>query len=338
MSGVEAFCVHLESGKARFSGAILVDFGDPEGERAALAASVTLHVCWGDALLRVSGADAQAFLQGQLSNDVGELDGARGQLTSWCTPQGRVLATFVAWREQDDYVLQLPLELAQPVRARLERFILRSRVKIADASAERIVFGIGGPGAAARLARASPALPAAPMQMVDAGGGAKAAMLRPDLYQLVVPLELAQRWWDVLAEQARPCGASGWHWRRVQACLPVVTAATQDRFVPQMLDLERVGAVSFTKGCYPGQEIVARAQYRGEVKRRLFRVHAATEAMQVAQDVMVEGRAAGSIVNCARAPSGGSAALAVLQVEAAERSDLALAGTQHPVVVDGACH
>src|SRR4029453_9620859 len=136
MSSVDTFRIHLESGGGQFSGDILARWGETDREHAALTHGVTLHAFWGDGLLRVSGADAQAFLQSQLSNDIEEVDSARAQLTTWCTPQGRVLAILMAWRDHDDYLLQLPQELVEPVRKRLERFILRSRVRLSDASAE----------------------------------------------------------------------------------------------------------------------------------------------------------------------------------------------------------
>jgi folate-binding protein YgfZ len=338
MSSVDSFRTHLEAVGGQFSQAILAHWGDAEGERAALAGGVTLHACWGDGLLRASGADAQAFLQSQLSNDIRELDSARAQLTTWCTPQGRVLAILLAWREHDDYLLQIPHELVEPVRQRLQRFVLRSRVTLAEASAERIVIGIGGAGAHDTLAAVFTAVPSQPMHIAEAGSGVHVTMIRPQLYQVAVPRVEAARVWDVLAQRACPGTAAGWHWRRIHSCLPVVTVATQDRFVPQMLDLERIGAVSFSKGCYPGQEIVARSQYRGEVKRRLFRVHADIDAMTAGQDVLAQGAPAGAIVNAAPAPTGGWDALAVLQVEAAERGSLELAGSDAAVRVAAACH
>ena len=99
-------------------------------------------------------------------------------------------------------------------------------------------------------------------------------MHEQELFEIVVPVRHWSNVWNHLAGRARPAGSDGWRWRLIAAGIPVVTAATQEQFVPQMANLEQLGAVSFTKGCYPGQEIVARAQYRGEVKRRLFRLHA----------------------------------------------------------------
>jgi folate-binding protein YgfZ len=329
------FRAHLRSRGARFVEGIVADFGDLLAEREALGQAATLHPLCADGLIRVSGPDARDFLQSQLSNDIDELDAERAQLTTWCSPQGRMLATFLAWREQEDYLLQLPLELVAQVRARLERFVLRARVRLLDASGSHALAGIGGPGAAAALEASFGAAPAGPMRRSAPGGGAVLIALRDDLYHLVLTPDSAQGSWDDLSARARPAGTPGWTWRCIAACLPSITAATQDRFVPQMAGMERIGAISFSKGCYPGQEIVARSQYLGQVKRRLFRVHAAQLAP--GQDILAGGGIAGTVVNAAPAPRGGHDALAVLQVDAAVRTDLTVANGAG-VRVAAACH
>jgi folate-binding protein YgfZ len=337
MTNIETpFHLHLHSRNARFAGAGVAHFGDAQGELAALSAGPTLHPLTTDGLLRVSGADAQAFLQGQLSNDIRALGPARAQLTTWCTPQGRMLATFLAWREDGDYWLQLPLELASTVHARLQRYVLRAQVTLADASASRALLGLAGPGAQDAVAALLDAVPTGPMQIVERAG-ARAVMLRAGLYQLVVPAEQSADAWDRIAQHARPAGTHGWDWHRIQACLPTITAATQDRFTPQMADQDRLGAVSFSKGCYPGQEIVARTQYLGQVKRRLFRVHAEASAMSAGQDILSGGSVVGTLLNAAPAPHGGSDGLAVLQLDASGRA-LALGEPRSALTVTAACH
>jgi tRNA-modifying protein YgfZ len=339
-SGADArgwFRSHLLSRGARFAGDIVVDFGDLQAEREALEHAATLHPLCADGLIRVNGPDAREFLQSQLSNDIGELDAKRAQLTTWCSAQGRMLATFLAWREQEDYLLQLPLELVAPVKARLERFVLRARVRLHDASGTRALAGIGGPGAAVVLEAGFGAAPAEPMGLSEAGPGAVLIALRDNLYQIALAPDSAQASWDDLSARARPAGTPGWTWRRIAACLPSITAATQDRFVPQMADMERIGAISFSKGCYPGQEIVARSQYLGQVKRRLFRVHAAQAQLAPGQDILAGSAIAGTLVNAAAAPRGGHDALAVLQLDAAARADLTMTDGAAVRVV-AACH
>ena len=130
----------------------VLHFGDPEGERAALAASPTVHPLFDWSILRAAGADAAAFLQGQLSNDVGMLDASHAQLSTYCTAQGRMLANLVVWHDAPDYFLRLPAEIAEGVRSRLQKYILRAAVTLADAGSELRLLGLGGPGASAALA------------------------------------------------------------------------------------------------------------------------------------------------------------------------------------------
>jgi hypothetical protein len=333
----DPFNAHLAAQqRATFADSLVTDFGDAAGERAALARDRTVHPLTADGLIRVTGTAARTFLQGQLSNDLYDLDRSRAQLTTWCSAQGRMLASFLAWRDGDAYLLQLPRELLAATRGRLARFVLRADVALVEATADLVLIGLGGPRADEVLASVLPQPPSAPMEMSEDSAGTRAIMLAADLYQLAVQADRAVSVWQALARSARPAGTLGWDWRRIRACLPTITTPTQDKFVPQMADMERIGAVSFTKGCYPGQEVVARAQYRGQVKRRLFRIEAASGALAPGQELAAaDGTPAGSVVNAAPAPSGGSEALAVLQIEAAAG---ALRAGDAAVRVLGSCH
>ena len=315
----------------RASGAVLDaasvrHFGDPDRERAALATTPTVHPLVDWSVLRAGGADAAAFLQGQLSSDVGMLDATRAQLSTYCTAQGRVLADLVVWSEADHYCLMLPTDIAAGVRSRLQKFVLRAAVTLADATAQLRLVGLGGAGASAALAGLVDHVPAAPMAAVR---GTDTMVIRLHEEELFVVAVTPAQWgavWSRLTTSARPAGTNGWRWRLIHAGLPVITAATQDQFVPQMANLEELGAISFTKGCYPGQEIVARAQYRGEVKRRLFRLHAPVAEPAAGQPVFQAGAAApcGTVVNAAPAPHSGFDMLAVLSVAAAAAGGLRL--------------
>jgi hypothetical protein len=326
-------------GDLRGSGAVVdatrvLHFGEPEAERAALAASPTLHPLVDWSLLRAAGADAEAFLQGQLSNDVGMLDTSHAQLSTYCTAQGRMLATILLWHDAPDYFLQLPAEIAEGVRARLQRYIMRTAVTLADMTPHVRLLGLGGPGASAALAGLVDPPPAAPMAIVR---GQEVMVIRvheQELFEIVVPPRHWSAVWKHLTGMARPAGTDGWRWRLIRAGIPVVTAATQEQFVPQMANLEQLGAVSFTKGCYPGQEIVARAQYRGEVKRRLFRLHATHAAPAAGQPVFQPGEhaACGTVLDAAPAPAGGFDLLAVVSISAVEAGDLRLGGADGPVL------
>lgn len=326
-------------GDLRGSGAVVdaarvLHFGDPDAERAALAASPTVHPLLDWSILRVAGADAAAFLQGQLSNDIGMLDTSHAQLSTYCTAQGRMLATALLWQEAPDYFLQLPAEIAGGIRTRLQKYIMRAAVTLADMTPHLRLLGLGGAGAEAALAGLVDAPPATPMAIAR---GREVMVIRvheQELFEIVVPPHRWSSVWQHLAARACPGGEDGWRWRLIRAAIPVVTTATQEQFVPQMANLEQLGAISFTKGCYPGQEIVARAQYRGEVKRRLFRLHAPYAAAAAGQPVFQSGEHAssGTVLDAAPAPGGGFDLLAVLSISAAEAGDLRLGGPDGPVL------
>ena len=258
-----------------------------------------------NAVLSVSGDDAAAFLQGQLTNDVEALGVNRAQWNGWCSPKGRLLATFLLVRRPDGYLLMLPAEIAGPIAKRLGMFVLRSKVKIADVSDRYARRGIIG-------RRAGPA----PMEVVE-DEGAILVGLEPGRIVALMPPERA------LTPNA---GADAWELAAIRAGVPTITAATQEAFVPQMANFELVGGVSFKKGCYPGQEIVARMQYRGGLKRRMAIAHVdGTERPQPGQGVYSAAfgeQAAGTIVNAAPAPEGGFDALVVAQIESLDRRDL----------------
>ncbi|HEU5282775.1 MAG TPA: folate-binding protein [Burkholderiales bacterium] len=320
---------HLRRRGAHFEGDEPAHFGRPDEERAAVASGTTLHALTTEALLEVTGEDARSFLQAQLSNDVEALSATRAQLSTYCTPQGRMLASLLVWRGADAFLLQLPAELAPSIRTRLQRYVLRARVKLTDASERWAVLGVAGTQARAVLEAAFGAAPPERMGKLDSERTSVICLGR-ELYQVVVPADGATAQWDRLAGPARPSGSQWWRWRLIQANLPVITAATSELFVPQMANMDVLGGVNFDKGCYPGQEIVARAQYRGQVKRRLFRLHAETGAPRPGQALFAPQSAAavGTVVNAAPAPAGGFDILAVLQEERAQRSAALCLGSE----------
>jgi len=327
------FEADLRERGAVLSGTQVQYFADRDAELAALPRISTVHPLLSDGLLRVSGADAGTFLQGQLTNDVGELDGDRAQLTAYCTPQGRMLASLLAWHDDDGYLLQLPRELCDGIRTRLQRYVLRARVKIVDETTSKILIGVGGPGTGNLLAEVFDEAP--PPMAKFASSDATIIGLGPDLFELVTDASIAISVWDRVARHARPAGSPAWQWRLIGAPIPVITAATQEQFVPQMANLEQLGAVNFTKGCYPGQEIVARSQYRGEVKRRLFRFHVDTQAAAAGQSIYpadAAAQAVGVVVNAAPAPAGGCDMLAVVRTDQVETSGLRLGTTDGPAL------
>ena len=198
-------------------------------------------------LLSVTGADARGFLHAQLTNDISKLPADRSALAGWCTAKGRLLATMLVIPSPDGFLLQLARDLAPAVAKRLSMFILRSKVKVADESDAWEQYGVWKGLPAVTWDGGSVSVPVGSLRHLRIGKG-----LSPDCSR---------------KEQ-------DWTLEEIRAGRPWISAATQDQFVPQMVNLEQIGGVDFQKGCYPGQEIVARAQYRGEVKRRMVRVQA----------------------------------------------------------------
>ena len=271
-------------------------------------------------LLQASGSDARAFLHAQLTNDIEGLAAEQARYAGWCSAKGRLLASFLVVPHADGYLLQLSRDLAPAVAKRLSMFILRSRVKIGDASDAWSQFGLWGDGAEAALAEFGLAPPEHQL-VVARHENMLAVRVATQRYLLLAPI----------AERARIGALPGasveslWTLEEIRSGRPLITQATQDQFVPQMVNYERFGAVDFQKGCYPGQEIVARAQYRGQVKRRMVRVRTPLP-LRPGQHLYSDdlpGQASGTVVNAA-----GDEALAVVQVSTLEQG-VALRAESH---------
>ena len=288
-----------------------------------------------NALLTITGDDAAAFLHAQFTNDVQALEPSAAQWNGWCSAKGRLLATFLLLRRADGFVLMLPAEIAAPIARRLSMFVLRSKVKIADASELHARIGIAGPGAAGLVAKHWGAVPA-PMRSVEKDG-AVAISLDAERFVTLVPAATAPAFLAALPAGWQSAGADAWELESIRSGVATIVAATQDAFVPQMANFELVGGVSFKKGCYPGQEIVARTQYRGILKKRMALAHiAGTDRPRPGQSVYSSAfgeQSAGTIVNAAPTPGGGFDALVVAQLEGFARGDLRWNSPEGPPLV-----
>ena len=266
-----------------------------------------------NALLAVSGDDAEAFLHAQLTNDVRELRPGKAQWNGWCSAKGRLMATFLLIRREADYLMMLPAEIAPAIAKRLKMYVLRSKVAIDDASDRFVRIGIAGPEAASAATQAGDALRVA---------------LADGRFVVIAPADGAARVWQALAGKAMKAGPEAWELASIRAGIPTIVAKTQEEFVPQMANFEIVGGVSFKKGCYPGQEIVARTQYRGILKKRMVRARVRGNAPQPGDALRTTSlgeQAAGTVVNVAPSPDGGHELLAVAQLEGIAARDLRLA-------------
>jgi hypothetical protein len=279
------------------------------------------------ALLAITGPDAATFLQGQLSNDVVALPEGAVQYTSYNSPKGRMLANFPLWRRNGDFFALLPGDLAAPVIRRLAMFVLRSKVKLEDLGAATVRFGVGGAGAVDAVGAALE-LPAAPgpFTAVTTSSGATIVALPGPRFVIVAASDRRDAIATRLGARAAPAPFETWRWLTIRAGVPVVTAATQDLFVPQTANWDVLGGISFGKGCYTGQEIIARTQYLGRLKERLFLFHApgAVAAGARLYSAAFGDQPCGTVVDAAGGPSGGADLLAVLQLAAAESGDVRL--------------
>lgn len=269
-----------------------------------------LHLC----ALEFRGADAAAFLQNQLTNDVAELAPLHWQRGAYCNVKGRVLANFLLLRDAQSYTMILSASLGEAIRAQLQKFVLRMQVTLQHRDV--VLFGVVGPDAA-RIALSHWGDHTALEQGgVYVMGATQCLCLAPGSLVAIVESAHACAAWQSLAARLQPAGCDAWLAQEIERDIPLVTHATQAMFLPQMLGLDRLGAVSFRKGCFPGQEIVARARYLGEVKRHLWRGVAALGAVAVeAQPVF--GAAAGTesvgiVINAALLANGNCMILAVI--------------------------
>jgi folate-binding protein YgfZ len=272
----------------------------------------------GQGLLSCTGDDARAFLHAQLTSDVAGLDAHHARRAGWCSARGRLLATLLVVPHGGGFLLQLARELSPAVVKRLSMFILRAKVKLADVSDAWAQFGAWGAGAAQRLAAMGLEIP---HDVLGCASGERGAVVRvaPERFLVLAPQAEQARLAHSLAERDE----AAWALEEIRDGHPQIRLATQDQFVPQMVNLERLGAVDFKKGCYPGQEVVARTQYRGVLKRRMVRARAPGPAAP-GDDVFADsipGQAAGTIVNAAGLAEGGSELLAVVQISALEAGE-----------------
>jgi len=310
-------------------------FGDPAGELRA--ARDTAIVCDLSHLgtIAATGADVGAFLQGQLSSDLRELKPDRAQFSSYNTPKGRMLASFLVYQTRGSVALQLPHELVDPLRKRLSMFVLRSKVQLADTTDAFVRIGVAGAGAAALVASTLGKAPQCALA-VEHSDTEHVIRLPGDRFEIVAELDRARGLWKLLTLQTRPVGTPVWNWLEIRAGIPVITRATQDQFVPQMVNLEVIGGVSFQKGCYPGQEIVARTQYLGKLKRRMYLAHVGGDLAPAPGNELysrdLEGQSSGTVVNAVPAPDGGFDLLAVIQTSSVGSEPVHLGSLEGPVL------
>ena len=325
----------LQGQGAVLDGGHVSHFGNPAVEIQAAKDRTILADLSHLALLRAHGPDAQSFLNSQLSNDLRLLDDAHSQLNSYCSAKGRMLAVFRVFRRDSDYLLQLPASLREDMLKRLRMFVMRAKVTIEDAGNELSRFGLSGPEANKILRNAIGFVADGADACVTRDSTTVANLPGPHRrYEIIAPSAQAAELWKKLKSGTVISGSGAWAWLDMMAGIPVVYPQTSEAFVPQMANLELVGGVNFKKGCYPGQEIVARMQYLGKLKQRMYRVHVITSTPPQPGDAIYApgfpGQSAGTVVDAQPSPEGGHDLLAVIQISSAEAGELHLGSEMGP--------
>jgi hypothetical protein len=279
-------------------------------------------------LIRAQGEDAAKFLHGQLTNDFSLLGLSEARLAGFCNAKGRLQASVIGLKlGPADILLLCSQDLLAATLKRLSMFVMRAKLKLTDASDEFAVFGLSGDAlanAAKNIAGYSDAV------------WAKHEFLNGSLVNLYPADGTARALWVAPVGATAPAGATltaeQWAWSEVRSGIATVTQPIFEALVPQMLNYESVGGVNFKKGCYPGQEVVARSQFRGTLKRRAYLAHAA-EPLHSGDELFLQSDAnqpCGLVVQSANAPSGGCDAIVSMQISAFEASQVHARNSQGP--------
>jgi len=281
-------------------------------------------------LIRVQGDDAAKFLHGQLTNDFVLLGTDQARLAGYCSAKGRLQASFIGFkRSPTDILLVCRRDILAATQKRLSMFVMRAKARISDASAEFALFGLAG--AACQNAMTNRVASADSVW-------AKADFDDVSLITLYPADGVARALWVAPVDHAAPAGAAItqalWDWSEVRSGIAMVSAPIVEAFVPQMLNYESVGGVNFKKGCYPGQEVVARSQFRGTLKRRAYLAHG--DAPMAAGDEVfasdAEDQSCGTVAQAAASPSGGFDAIVSMQISAFEAGSVHLSRAVGPLL------
>ena len=276
-------------------------------------------------ILHVTGDDATDFLHNQLTQSARDFAETETRLAAWCNPKGRTRALFRIVPSDTGLLLITDSEVLAAVQPKLQMFVLRARVALTNLTDSEGFLGFAGPAAEVLLTEIGGSLPTRAGELTRAG----------DLHIIALPHGEALRYLmlapsgqleeiQTRAEQAlTPGDEVFWRLLDIRSGLPEVTLPVQESIIPTMLNLEPLGGISYEKGCYPGQEVVARMHYLGQLKRRLYRAGIAGPPPGAAASVFdAKGGTAGTVVSAAPSPEGGSELLAVLRIDAAKAGEL----------------
>ena len=316
---------------AEYSDNQLVHFGNPERERRASDNGLIVADLSHLSMIKVSGDDASTFLQGQLTNDIEQVNNSSSQLSGYCNQKGRLLVCFRIFKKQDELYLTLPEELYEDTFKRLKMFVMRSKVDFTNISADFVSIGYSGPNADSELKKQYQNIPLETDQVTHFNDLSiiKLPSGTHPRYQISGPVNQVIELWQKLDVNAVAVGKDVWSLLDIRAGVPAIYKETIESFVPQMVNLELINGVNFKKGCYTGQEIVARMHYLGKLKRRMYRIHLNTSAPVNPGEALfcpesTSGQGTGNIVFAAPSSDKGTEALAVIQISESENLNLRL--------------
>ena len=323
----------LEQQNATLDENRVMDFGDSNKERQATASGHVIADLSHYGLISAEGEEARDFLQNQFSNDMRLVSDSESQISAYCSPKGRMMAAFRIFQRGETFYLRLPRAILEPTLKRLRMFILRSKVTLEDASDELVSIGFAGPEAQQRLGEILDKVPSTPNALVENNGLMVIRLPDPlPRFEIHGEPDPVIGLWRRLARQATPVGADCWSWLDIQAGIPEVLPETVEAFVPQMVNLEALDGISYKKGCYPGQEVVARMHYLGKLKRRMYRAHVSTDTVPSPGDNLYSpaetDQSVGKVVEAQPNPNGGVDLLAVIQIATADSGDVRLAARE----------
>lgn len=294
----------------------------------------------GYGLIEVTGDDARGFLSGLSTSDVKLVSATVSQVSAICDTKGRVLASFLIFRRHDAYYLFLPADMVESVIRKLKLHVLRAKVSINDNGGNLRLIGLSGTGSTQLLSQAL----AMPIQE----DSLETTFQSGDYTVISLPGEAKPRWlvvgcndaMNVLCEKLLPdfslIDKNEWGYLDAISGMPFIVPATAGEYLPQMLNLESLGGLSFTKGCYPGQEVVARLHYRGKLKRKLFVAYADSQLLPDVGTPLYRAEnpnCIGHVLSAARCPNGQVALQAVIEIEQQSQGDVILASLTGPKLI-----
>ena len=327
----------LENAGAEYDKETLVSFGNIERERRATLGGDVMCDLAQYKILAIVGEDAKTFLQGQVINDTNLLDDNHSQLSGFCTSKGRLISSFRLFEQQSSLFAVIPESLFEKTLTQLNMYILRAKVQLGDASESLIQLGVSGEKAAEQL---KDYLGSLPENVNDVFQNDKLIVIKiaDQRFHILGDLESCKTLWQNIDVHCTPVGNQHWSLLNIKDGLPEITEDTTEAFIPQMVNLNSLGAISFTKGCYTGQEIVARTHYLGKQKRRMYRIHIKSDAEpkagdDLATETSTDSQYIGTIVSAQPDAGSGYQALAVIQIKSAETETLHLKNVESEIEI-----